>query len=83
MATSKRKIVKYILVKGSIKTDDFIGFLNELNMENPYNTYLIDNASIHKNKKTKEFYKKNNIHIVYNAPYIQDKKFKFFIWCAP
>ena len=74
MATSK-KIIKYILVKGSIKTDIFISFLNELYNENPYYTYLIDNAAIHKNKKTKEFYKTNNINIVYNALYTQDKKF--------
>ena len=26
--------------------------MNELNIDNPNNTYLIDNASIHKNKKT-------------------------------
>ena len=26
-------------------------------------------------KKTKEFYKTNNINIVYNALYTQDKKF--------
>ena len=36
MATSKKKIIKYILVKGSIKTDIFISFLNELYNENPY-----------------------------------------------
>jgi hypothetical protein len=69
MATSKKKIIKYHLVKGSIKTDDYILFMTELNDNNPNYTYLIDNASIHKNKKTNEFYKKNHIHIVYNAPY--------------
>lgn len=69
MATSKNKIIKYLLVKKSIKTDDFINFMNELNIDNPNNTYLIDNASIHKNKKTNDFYKKNKLHIVYNAPY--------------
>jgi transposase len=69
MATSKNKIIKYLLVKKSIKTDDFIKFMNELNIDNPNSTYLIDNASIHKNKKTNDFYKKNKLHIVYNAPY--------------
>jgi hypothetical protein len=69
MATSKNKIIKYLLVKKSIKTDDFIQFMNELNIDNPNNTYLIDNASIHKNKKTNDFFKKNKLHIVYNAPY--------------
>ena len=69
MATSEKKIIKYILVKGSIKTDNFISFMNDLNNENPNRSYLLDNASIHKNKKTHEFYKKNKIHIVFNAPY--------------
>ena len=69
MATSNKKIIKYYLVKGSIKTDDFINFMDQLNKENPNNTYLIDNASIHINKKTINFYKNNNLHIVFNAPY--------------
>ena len=43
--------------------------MNDLNNENPNRSYLLDNASIHKNKKTHEFYKKNKIHIVFNAPY--------------
>ena len=29
----------------------------------------MDNASIHRSKKTKECYKKNNMHIIFNAPY--------------
>ena len=69
MATSEKKIIKYILGKGSIKTDNFISFMNDLNNENPNRSYLLDNASIHKNKKTHKFYKKNKIHIVFNAPY--------------
>jgi len=69
MATSKNKIIKYLLVKGSIKTDNYISFMNDLYDENPNYTYLIDNASIHKNKKTNVFYKEKHIHIVYNAAY--------------
>ena len=52
MATSNQKINKYKLVKGSIKTDDYILFMKELNT-NSNHTYLIDNASIHKCKKSK------------------------------
>ena len=43
--------------------------MDQLNKENPNYTYLIINASIHKNKKTINFYKNNNLHIVYNALY--------------
>ena len=69
MATSKKKIIKYILVKGSIKTDDYISFMKELNEDNINYSYLIDNAAIHKNKKTFEIYKQEKMNIIYNAPY--------------
>ena len=69
MATSKTKILKYYLIKGSIKTDDYIKFMQELNSKYKNCSYLIDNASIHKNKKTRDMYKKDNMHIIYNAPY--------------
>ena len=69
MATTNRKILKYVLVEGSIKTDNFITFMDELHKTNNNYSYLIDNASIHSNKKTKLFFKLNKIHIIYNAPY--------------
>jgi transposase len=69
MATTKKKIIKYILVEGSIKTDNFISFMDDLNKLNQNYTYLIDNASIHSNKKTKNFFKEKKIHIIFNAPY--------------
>jgi hypothetical protein len=43
--------------------------MNDLYDKNPNYTYLIDNASIHKNKKTNVFYKEKHIHIVYNTTY--------------
>ena len=56
MATSNNKIVKYLLVEKSIKTDNFVNFLNELHNENKNYTYLIDNALIYKNKTTLKFF---------------------------
>ncbi len=44
-------------------------FIKELNEINPNCCFLIDNASIHKNKKTKQFYKDNKVHVIFNAPY--------------
>ena len=69
MATTNKKILKYVLVEGSIRTDIYIQFITDLNNLNRNYTYLIDNASIHCNKKTKLFYKTNKINIVFNAPY--------------
>ena len=54
MATTNKKIIKYILVEGSIKTDNFISFMDELYKINNNFTFLIDNASIHTNKKVKK-----------------------------
>jgi len=69
MATTNKKIIKYILKEGSIKSSDFILFIDDLNKLNKNYSYLIDNASIHTNKKAKEFYKTNKINIIFNAPY--------------
>ena len=69
MATTNKKIIKYILKEGSIKSDDFILFIDDLNKLNKNYSYLIDNASIHTNKKAKEFYKTNKINIIFNATY--------------
>ena len=69
MATTNKKIIKYILKEGSIKSDYFILFIDDLNKLNKNYSYLIDNASIHTNKKAKEFYKTNKINIIFNAPY--------------
>lgn len=69
VSLSNKNNIKYKLVEGSIKTDDFISFIKEINNENPNSSFLIDNASIHKNKKTKQFYKDDKVHIIFNAPY--------------
>ena len=41
---------------------------NKLN-DKETKSIFIDNASIHTSKKAKELYKKNNMHIIFNAPY--------------
>ena len=64
MATTNKKIINYVLVEGSIKTDTFITFIGNLNKLNSNYSFLIDNASIHSNKKTKQFYKKHVINDV-------------------
>jgi transposase len=69
MATTNKKIIKYIIKEGSIKNEDFISFIDDLQKSNNNYSYLIDNASIHCSKKSKEYYKKNRINIIYNAPY--------------
>jgi transposase len=69
LATSNKKIIKYKLVKGSIKINDYILFMTELHKLNSNYTYLIDNASIHKGKKAKELYKNLKLNMVFNAPY--------------
>ena len=39
--SSKKKIIKYLLVEGSVKTDDFVSFIKEFNVENSY-SYLFN-----------------------------------------
>lgn len=68
MATSKNKIIKYVLVKGSIKSEQYMLFMKDLNKNKNY-SYLIDNASIHKSKKAKQMYKDEKMNVIYNAPY--------------
>ena len=36
LASSKKKIIKYLLVEGSVKTDDFVIFIKEFNVDNSY-----------------------------------------------
>lgn len=69
MATSNKKIVKYLLQEGSIKKEHYINFMLELDKENSNYIYLIDNASIHKSKLAMEIYSKNKMNVIFNAPY--------------
>ena len=69
MATSNKKIVKYLLQEGSIKKEHYINFMLELHKENSNYIYLIDNASIHKSKLAMKIYSKNKMNVIFNAPY--------------
>ncbi len=69
MATSNKKIVKYLLQEGSIKKEHYINFMLELHKENSNYIYLIDNASIHTSKLAKEMYARNKMNVIFNAPY--------------
>jgi transposase len=72
VATSNNEIIDYCVVKKGLKTDNYINFMDKMynDLEDKENkTIFIDNASIHTSKKAKELYKKNNMHIIFNAPY--------------
>jgi len=67
MAISKEKIIGFKIKQKSIKTEDFINFIDEIKNENNY--YFMDNATIHKSKQFNEFKEDKKINVIYNAPY--------------
>lgn len=67
-AHNKSKIVDYIFVKGSIKKNIFIKFIENIKKKHKRSILFMDNASIHHSKEVKSFAKKNNC-ILYNIPY--------------
>lgn len=71
MAVNNKKILNYTVCEQGIKTDGFIKFMDELKgkNQNKNSYYLMDNAVVHKTKKFNEYVLKNNLNIVYNAPY--------------
>jgi len=71
VASSNEKIILYKMCKKGVKTDFFIDFMNELkNLDiNNERYYLLDNARVHKTKKFNLNLEKNNMKLVYNAPY--------------
>ena len=71
MAVNNKKILNYTVCEQGIKTDGFIKFMDELKAKNQNKNsyYLMDNAVVHKTKKFNEYVLKNNLNIVYNAPY--------------
>jgi len=64
-ACDNTKIVKFTIIEGSAKTDDFVKFLNSFDSGDKY--LFMDNASIHK-----AAIKKVNKNILFNAPYTPD-----------
>ena len=72
VATSNKKIIDYCIVSKGLKSDDYVNFMNKMynNIKDKENkSFFMDNASIHKSKKAKELYKKNKMHVIFNAPY--------------
>ena len=72
VATSNKKIIDYCVVPKGLKSNDYVNFMDKMykNIEDKENkTFFIDNASIHQSKMAKKLYKKNKMHIIFNAPY--------------
>ena len=75
LAINNKKIVGYKIVDKGFKTDDFIDIMKDLkekDINNEY-SYFLDNASVHKTKKFKDYTKESKIHVLYNAPYNSEK----------
>ena len=75
MAVDNKSIVDFKIVKNGLKTDDFINLINKLHEKDLNNekTYFMDNASIHQSKASRNVFKNNKMHVLYNAPYHFDK----------
>jgi transposase len=72
MIASNKKIIDYCVVSKGLKTNDYINFMDKVynNLDNKENmSIFLDNASIHTCNSSKDLYKKNNMHIIFNAPY--------------
>jgi len=71
MATSNNKIIDFNIVKKGFKADSYTKFIDKLSLKDNKKSfsYFMDNAKIHTSKKAKKCYKKNGMHIIFNAPY--------------
>jgi transposase len=75
-AIKNNKIIGYTLyenLKGGIKTDEFVDFIDKY-IKNKYKNYyiLLDNASFHKSKIIKEKIIEIKNNIIYSIPYNPD-----------
>ena len=69
-AVSNKKVVHYIVVKGSVNSEIFKQFIKDLNTKITNNSYfLLDNARIHHSKIVKEYIEKTTHKLIFNAPY--------------
>jgi len=67
--TNKKHIFSLVCEKG-MKKENFLKFMEETTKRVGKDYYyFMDNASIHKSKIFTDFIKKNNLNVVYNAPY--------------
>ena len=70
MGVSDKKVIYTKLVKGSVKTDDFIDYMREvIKRTSDESVYLLDNAAIHKTKKLQNLMAGCNRKLIYNVPY--------------
>ena len=72
LAISKKKIINYKLVNGSVNGEIFLDFINDDVIPNSDNgSILMDNARIHHYKKLKQKLSDKSIQndIIYNVPY--------------
>lgn len=70
VAITTKKTIKYKLHKGSIDKKKFNKFIMDImNKYGNQYSYLMDNASIHKNLTLKDYIEKNKINVIYNIPY--------------
>jgi transposase len=65
---SNKKIIKYKLYEGTIKTPQLLDFMKGILL--PENSHiLLDNARVHTSNIFKDYVKENNINLLYNVSY--------------
>ena len=71
---SERGLVSYAIHEGSINSDKFIAFLEQLkeHMSCPEICLYLDNLSVHRTKAVKKKMSELNIIPIYNIPYSPD-----------
>ena len=71
---SERGLVTYAIHGGSINSEKFVDFLEQLkeHMSCPEFGLYLDNLSVHRTKSVKKKFADLNIHPIYNIPYSPD-----------
>ena len=75
LAVDVNNVLHYKINTCTINFESFLEFIKELNMKLlnlNYNNYvlILDNLSSHKTKDLIEYYAKNKINVLFNAPYL-------------
>lgn len=70
MAISNKQVMLYIIHENSINGQKYLDFIKELIKEyGKKYTLLMDNATIHKTKKFRDYIEHKKIDVLYNIPY--------------
>ena len=69
LSSISKDSIKYKIINGSVNSDIYIDFINDIKSYVKDRNIVQDNARIHHSKKVKEFAKNNNINMVYNPAY--------------